>query len=385
MDDQPVVVIRCWWRTLLTFLSVWTPSLAVAGYAVLIQGWRPLGSSWLINLVVMAVIASFVVARLMSIITRRVFHRFWASYDLLAQQKVQEALSVMKEELAFIERHLWLERWRTVLFLNDSKYGLRELVWVNIAFAHIRGGNLDRGQAAYEQCLAINPHNEIAIDNLNFAAAFVGDPLKPGGSGLAFCHTTDRKQSKMQSNIVFIALIVLVLGGGSIIGNLAMMFMLDMSSIINPMVGDRPWYLNAVIGTLALVFLITVLTAIYRLAATQMVLFDLYRANRLAKAGRYHEAIKALGVQSAFFDEHPWVDTLRSVLLLSPTTYTYREWVLLSLADVYLDLGDTNKYIDYNRECLIQNPANGLARSRLEFCNTILGSLNKPLISIPAV
>lgn len=385
MDDLPAVAIRSWRRASLACLVVWTPSLAVGGYAVFIQQWRPFGPGWLINLAVMAFLVSVLLRWTIGIITSRVFHRLGTAHRLLAQQKNQEARAELEKYLAFVERHPWLDRWRTVLFLFVQKHSLRELAWINIGFIHMRHGDMERRRAAYEQCLAINPRNEMAIDNLNLTAAFAGEPLRPGGSGLTFFDAVDYKQARRQANIILIVVVAVLFCQAPVVGSLGMMFMGDMQNTVASLIPvDAPWYVTGIVVGLALFFLLRILTALYRLAATRLVLFDLYRANRLAKAGRPHDAVKALEVQRAFFDEHPWADTLRWLLMLSPTTYSYREWASISLADIYLDLGDTGKYIDYNMECLIQNPSNAFARSRLEFCNTILGGLNKPLISIPA-
>lgn len=385
IDDLPAVVFRSRWRTVLATLVVWTPSLAVSGYVAFVLGWQPLGPSWLVNLATMAFVASLLISWTMSAITGRVFRHLGAAYHLIAQQKYQEALVEMEKNLAFVEQHPWLDHWRTVLFLYVQKHSLHELAWANIGFVHMRSGDLAKGRAAYEKCLAIAPCNELAIDNLNFAAAFAGEPIRPGGSGLTFCHAIDFKQARRQSNIIFIGAMAIMLGLVPFAGSLVTMLVWDVwNNAIAPLMPDGSWYLKGILIGLVLFFLLRFAMMIYHLAATRMVLFDLYRANRLAKAGRYHDTIKALEMQRSFFDEHPWIDTLRWVLLFSPTTYSYREWVLISLADVYLDLGDTNKYIDYNQECLIQNPANAFARSRLEFCNTILGSLNKPLVALPA-
>lgn len=383
-DDLPLLVFRSWWRTLLAFLIVWTPSLVIGWYVVLIRNWRPLGPSWLVNLAGIAFVASFLISWTMSFITGRVFHHFGAAHRLLAQHKDQEALAEMEKHLALIESYPLLDRWRTVLFLFVQKHGLRELAWLNIGFIHMRNGDMEKRHAAYEQCLAINPHNEMAIDNLNLTAAFAGEPLRPGGSGLTFVNAVDAKLARRQANIRLVVILVLVFGPVPVVSCLATMVMQDVWNYIAQMMSGGQWYMATIIIALALLFLSQVVMGFYHLAATRIVLFDLYRADRLAKAGRHQDAVKALEVQRDFFDEHPWVDTLRWALMFSPTTYCYREWVLISLADIYLGLGDTDKYIDYNMECLLHNPANAFARSRLEFCNTILGSLNRPLLSIPA-
>ncbi|MBN1311533.1 MAG: hypothetical protein JXB30_08950 [Anaerolineae bacterium] len=380
MADLPYVVHRSWQRMLLAQLVVWAPTLTAGGWLVFIQGWHPLGASRLITLAVIAFVISILFRLIVGLTARRIFRQVLKAHQLLVQQKYPEALTELHEHLAFLERHVFLDRWRTVLFLDTSKHGVRENTWITIAFTHMRNGDLENGQAAYKQCLEANPHNETAIDTLNFIAAFAGEPLRPGGSGLTFCLAVDPKQNRRQSNIRFVVSMIFIWGLGSTVSSLFTMFG---GRVIDLLLLELSWFWRAVVSVFVLYWLIGVLMKIYHWAATRMVLLDLYRANWLVKTRRYQEAVKALEVQRAFFDEHPWVDNLRWLLLLSPTTYSYREWILISLADVYLDLGDVDEYINYNQECLVQNPKNAFARSRLEFCNTILGSLNKPLIQIP--
>jgi len=381
MADLPYVFHRSWWRMWLAYFIVWVPTLAVGGWIVFIQGWRPLSASWLVNLAVMSFVISVLVRLTVGLIARRILRQAVKAHRLLSQQKYPEALAELHEYLAFLEKHPYLDRWRTLLFLDSGKHGIRESTWITIAFAHMRNGDLEKGQSAYRQCLEINPHNETAIDNLNFFAAFAGEPLRPGGSSLTFCLAIDPKQNKRQSNMRFIILLAFALGFVPMVSSLLMVLV---KSTITPLLPEMSGYLEIIISVFVLYYLLDILMKAYNWAATRMVLFDLYRANRLVKTKRYHDALKALEVQRAFFEEHPWVDNLRWLLLFSPTTYTYREWISISLADVYLDIGNIEQYINYNQECLIQNPKNAFARSRLEFCNTVLGSLDRPPIQIPA-
>jgi hypothetical protein len=234
---------------------------------------------------------------------------------------------------------------------------------------------------AYHCCLEINPSNEMAIDSLNFIAVFAGEPLRSGGSGLTFCHVIDPGEHRRRANITLIVILVTLFGYVPVAGSLMMLLR---QSIVAWLMPQAPWILATFVSVWVWYLLLDVLMKIYRWAATHMVLFDLYRADRLTRTGRSQEAIQALEVVQAFFSEHPWVDGLRWILLLSPTTYSYQEWVSISLADVHLDRGDVDRYIHFSQECLAQNPKNAFARKRLRSCNTILAALNKPLIQIPA-
>jgi tetratricopeptide (TPR) repeat protein len=381
-DSLPLVAYRSWWRTMLAYLIMWAPGLALGGWIIFGLGWRPLGDGWLITLAAIAFLCSILVRLVVGTVASRVLCHLETAHRLLAQQNYEEALGVLQEHLAFVEKYPFLDRWRTVLFLYDNKHNLKEMAWLNVAFAGMRCGDLKKAQAAYEQCLAINPRNEMAVDNLNFIAAFTGEPRRSGGGGLTFCQAIDLGQNRRQANITFVAVLIALFGFVPVVGSLMMLLR---QSIVAWLAPDAPWLLGIFVSVLLLYFLIDVLVKIYGWTATHMVLFDLYRADSLTRAGRCQEAIKALEIVRAFFVEHPWVDSLRWLLLLSATTYSYHEWVSISLADVYLDMGDADRYIHFNQQCLTQNPKNAFARVRLEACNTILAGLNRPPIPIPAL
>lgn len=367
-DNLPLVGLRSGWRMALASLVTWGPALALGGWITLGLGWRVPGGGWLISLMVVTVPALFLLVMILQTLSQRVFRHQQKAYRLLAERKAPEALAELQKHLAFIEQHPLLDRWRTVLFLYINKHSLRELALINMAYAHTQCGELEQARALYEKCLTINPRNEWAIDNLNLIAALSGQPLRPGGSGLTFFDAVDLKEQRRLGTFAA------VIGGVGIVYGW---------SLVTALMPDMAWYLVTFVGAVGFYLLGRALVGAYRLAAKGLVLLDFYRAQWFCRARRYNEALKALEVQQAFFEEHPWVDNLRWLLLLSPTSYGFREWVLISMGDIHLDMGDAEQYIAYHQECLFQNPKNVFARTRLDWCNTILTSLGKATITLP--
>jgi hypothetical protein len=85
----------------------------------------------------------------------------------------------------------------------------------------------------------------------------------------------------------------------------------------------------------------------------------------LVKCQRFHEAIPEFRRSLDFFDRHPWVDRLRSVLLVSPSAMSYREMALSNIAFCYTQIGDGKLARESYEACLARFPNSGLATASL--------------------
>ena len=91
---------------------------------------------------------------------------------------------------------------------------------------------------------------------------------------------------------------------------------------------------------------------------------------RLVKQQQFAEAIPKFQESYDFFERHPWIDRYRSIVLMSPSTASYREMALANIGFCYSQLGDGKQSRDHYQHCLDLFPNSGLATSAHSGCST---------------
>ena len=86
---------------------------------------------------------------------------------LLKKGKFAEAIEHFSNSFDFFDKHRYLDKWRSILFLNPTQYDYRELALTNMAFCYTQIGNGDKAKELYEKCLREYPKNGIAFSALN--------------------------------------------------------------------------------------------------------------------------------------------------------------------------------------------------------------------------
>ncbi len=106
----------------------------------------------------------------------------------------------------------------------------------------------------------------------------------------------------------------------------------------------------------------------YSIASRQLLAGSFQRGMRLLKKGRYEDAIPAFEKSYGFFEEHPWLDRLRCITMMSPCVSSYREMALVNIAMCYGQMGDVESSRSYFQKALDEFPGSMSARVGL---NTI--------------
>lgn len=92
---------------------------------------------------------------------------------------------------------------------------------------------------------------------------------------------------------------------------------------------------------------------------------------RLVKQQRFAEAIPKFQESFDFFERNPWVDSFRSLTLMSPSAMSYREMALANIAFCYGQLGDGQQSRAYYQKCLELFPSSGLATAALRMLDSV--------------
>lgn len=86
---------------------------------------------------------------------------------------------------------------------------------------------------------------------------------------------------------------------------------------------------------------------------------------RLTRAGRHREAITSYERSLAWFEQVPWLDRHRAILMLSASRMAYREMALVNIAWCWGQLGDGPRMKAAYERAAREYPENPIARSAL--------------------
>lgn len=86
----------------------------------------------------------------------------------------ETAIAQYKRSYDFLVRHPWIDRYRSIVFLNASAISYREMALVNIAFCYSQLGDSDSCRAYYEKALREFPDSSIAKMSLRAISTFEG-------------------------------------------------------------------------------------------------------------------------------------------------------------------------------------------------------------------
>ncbi len=114
-----------------------------------------------------------------------------------------------------------------------------------------------------------------------------------------------------------------------------------------------------------IVFISCLILTAYKLVVRYTITNNLIKGLRLTKDREFKEAIGLFEQVYDYFDKHPFLDKYRSLILLSTSSYSYKELALLNIAFCYTQLGDKTNATKYYNECLKLNPNNGPAKTSL--------------------
>lgn len=90
----------------------------------------------------------------------------------------------------------------------------------------------------------------------------------------------------------------------------------------------------------------------------------------LSRQQRFADAIPRFQQSLEFFDRHDWIDSYRSIVLMSPSAVSYREMALANIAFCYSQIGDGEQARSYYEKCLQRFPESGLAITALRMMDS---------------
>lgn len=104
---------------------------------------------------------------------------------------------------------------------------------------------------------------------------------------------------------------------------------------------------------------------LYSFGSRIVILRDHRRGMALVRQEKFADAIAAFEASLVFLGIYPWIDTYRSVVLMSPSAMSYREMALNNIAFCFAQLGDGNRARKFYDQVLEEFPENGMARTAL--------------------
>ncbi len=90
----------------------------------------------------------------------------------------------------------------------------------------------------------------------------------------------------------------------------------------------------------------------------------------LAKEQKFEEAIPRFQKSLDFLDRYPWIDRFRSIILMSPSAFSYREMALANIGFAYSQIGRGAEAREYYEKCLERFPNSSLATAALRMLDS---------------
>ena len=343
-------------------LGLWSP----------LERWLEPPLNTIVALLLSFLLTQFVMRYYVLIVQRAMGMDTARMLKLLQAQNYDEALTLTEKAAETFAKHPTIDRWRALVFLDGGAYSYHEIMLLNSAHILLRLQRIDDALTCYEQVLALNPHNLIAANSLSLARLVRGEPPAQSKPPYNPGSYADLKLAKRLRTIRFVVLLLILFPGMSIVGSLISLLLQPVMFLVgtSPTGSVAPpfqfWTLFgwSVIGILVIENLGVWL---YRWFTSNVLLFDWVRGRRHFRAGRFEQAKEALEKQLAFLNENPGADKWRWLLFLNPTTFSYREMILLELATIFLQLGDLDQALAMYKRVREINPDNGNAADSLDF------------------
>jgi len=111
---------------------------------------------------------------------------------------------------------------------------------------------------------------------------------------------------------------------------------------------------------------------LYSQTVRRLVGRNMFRGYKLLEKGAYPEAIEAYENAYQFFTRHSWLDKYRSLVLLKPSAYSYREIALCNSAFAYSQMGEGRKAIEGYRRVLSEFPDCPLAKGSIQLAEAVI-------------
>ena len=82
---------------------------------------------------------------------------------LVKKSRFAEAIPYFRKSVEFVERHPWIDNYRSFVMTSLSAISYREMALANEAFCHSQVGDGMRARNVYEECLRRFPQSGLAI------------------------------------------------------------------------------------------------------------------------------------------------------------------------------------------------------------------------------
>jgi tetratricopeptide (TPR) repeat protein len=76
-----------------------------------------------------------------------------AGIALVKRQQFESAIPHFQRSLEFLDRHPWIDRFRSIVLMSASAISYREMALANTAFCYSQVGNGEEARRYYKRCL----------------------------------------------------------------------------------------------------------------------------------------------------------------------------------------------------------------------------------------
>ncbi len=104
---------------------------------------------------------------------------------------------------------------------------------------------------------------------------------------------------------------------------------------------------------------------IYSFSTRLLIPRDHRRGIRLVRHQQYEKAIDEFSRSYDFFTRFAWLDRFRYILLMTPSTMSYREIALCNKAFCYSQIGKGKQVLKYYQQAISEFPDCGLAEAAI--------------------
>lgn len=98
-----------------------------------------------------------------------------AGISLVKRQQFEAAIPCFQRSLEFLDRHSWIDDYRSVAMMSAAAMSYREMALANIAFCYSQIGEGAKSRHYYEKCLERSPQNGVATAALRMMDSAVNE------------------------------------------------------------------------------------------------------------------------------------------------------------------------------------------------------------------
>ncbi len=160
-----------WWQAALPYILLWifvffcsVPATIALSRVFRLLNWN----AFLSGVYGIGLLAPFIVWGAVWIIGRLVLIDFYRGERLYRKKRYREGIQAYETQAAFLQENPWVDKWRWLFLPKSGAYSYQEWCLLRMTDGYELLNEGDRLLPIYEQILALNPYNGVAIISINF-------------------------------------------------------------------------------------------------------------------------------------------------------------------------------------------------------------------------